>query len=183
MVGLNSPIDAGEGRSRRISAAFLGVGVGRLTEAKAGARSRRRDYFSCPEAPSEQHGRTAELWWKAEISRTAAHAEPYSCPHCRSGCAMKRAWFARALTILLLAPSLGLQTASAQQRGGILKVYHWVSPASMSIYEEAGYSASVSGMGCSIISFFTSKTSSRTVWDQSCRNSPANGPGTMTGPY
>jgi peptide/nickel transport system substrate-binding protein len=60
---------------------------------------------------------------------------------------MKRAWLVRSLTILLLAPSLGLQPASAQQRGGVLKVYHWVSPASMSIHEEAGYSASVSGMG------------------------------------
>jgi peptide/nickel transport system substrate-binding protein len=36
--------------------------------------------------------------------------------------------------------------AAAQQRGGILRLYHWVSPASMSIHEEAGYSASVSGM-------------------------------------
>jgi len=60
---------------------------------------------------------------------------------------VKRAWLVRAVTILLLVPSLSLQSASAQQRGGILKVYHWVSPASMSIHEEGGYSASVSGMG------------------------------------
>src|ERR1700730_18326123 len=97
------------------------------------------------------------------------------------GCAVKRSWLVRAVTILLLVPSLSLQSASAQQRGGILKVYHWVSPASMSIHEEGGYSASVSGMGCSIISFFTSKTSRKTVWHQSCRNSPANGPGMRRG--
>jgi peptide/nickel transport system substrate-binding protein len=41
---------------------------------------------------------------------------------------------------------LALQPAAAQQRGGVLRLFHWVSPASMSIHEEAGYSASVSGM-------------------------------------
>jgi peptide/nickel transport system substrate-binding protein len=41
---------------------------------------------------------------------------------------------------------LAFQPACAQQNGGILRLYHWVSPASMSVHEEAGYSASVSGM-------------------------------------
>ena len=86
--------------------------------------------------------------WKAEIwgsaKRHASHIRGLSVAR---GCAVKRAWLVRAVTILLLVPSLSLQSASAQQRGGILKVYHWVSPASMSIHEEGGYSASVSGMG------------------------------------
>ena len=42
---------------------------------------------------------------------------------------------------------LSLAPSAAQQRGGTLKVYHWVSPATMSIHEEAGYSTSVTGMG------------------------------------
>ena len=37
--------------------------------------------------------------------------------------------------------------AFAQKPGGILKVYHWDSPASMSIHEEATYSTVVPMMG------------------------------------
>ena len=37
--------------------------------------------------------------------------------------------------------------AAAQQRGGVLKVFHWDSPASMSILEEATYSVVVPMMG------------------------------------
>jgi hypothetical protein len=59
---------------------------------------------------------------------------------------VKPVWLVRALTILLFVSSLSLQPASAQQQGGVLKVYHWVSPASMSIHEEAGYSTAVTGM-------------------------------------
>ena len=37
--------------------------------------------------------------------------------------------------------------ASAQKSGGILKIQHWDSPASMSIHEEATYSVVVPMMG------------------------------------
>jgi peptide/nickel transport system substrate-binding protein len=60
---------------------------------------------------------------------------------------VRRAWLTWAPAILSLIAALPFQPASAQQRGGILKVYHWASPASMSVHEEAGYSAAVSGMG------------------------------------
>ena len=60
---------------------------------------------------------------------------------------MHRAWLIGVAWFLSVLALLPLQSADAQQRGGILKLFHWVSPASMSIHEEAGYSASVSGMG------------------------------------
>ncbi len=47
----------------------------------------------------------------------------------------------------LLAASLAAAPAVAQKSGGILKVYHWDSPASMSIHEEATYSVVVPMMG------------------------------------
>ena len=47
---------------------------------------------------------------------------------------------------LLIAMSV-TDTAFAQKPGGILKVYHWDSPASMSIHEEATYSTVVPMMG------------------------------------
>src|SRR4029077_19435492 len=81
--------------------------------------------------------------------RVAQNDAPWANIRARSvarRCAVKRAWLVRALTILLLVSSLSLQPASAQQQGGVLKVYHWVSPASMSIHEEAGYSTAVTGM-------------------------------------
>src|ERR1700731_1147092 len=39
------------------------------------------------------------------------------------------------------------EAAFAQKQGGILRVYHWDSPASMSIHEEATYSTVVPMMG------------------------------------
>src|SRR5437899_3180602 len=60
---------------------------------------------------------------------------------------LNRAWPAGVAWFLSVMALLALQPASAQQRGGILRLFHWVSPPSMSIHEEAGYSASVSGMG------------------------------------
>ena len=47
---------------------------------------------------------------------------------------------------LLLASLIG-GTASAQNTGGVLRIYHWDSPASMSIHEEATYSTVVPMMG------------------------------------
>src|SRR6478672_12009728 len=47
---------------------------------------------------------------------------------------------------LLLALSSG-NIALAQKSGGTLKIQHWDSPASMSIHEEATYSAVVPAMG------------------------------------
>jgi peptide/nickel transport system substrate-binding protein len=58
-------------------------------------------------------------------------------------------WDLRVLTVassLLLVPLLG-ETASAQKSGGVLRIYHWDSPASMSIHEEATYSTVVPMMG------------------------------------
>src|SRR5215472_14615081 len=58
-------------------------------------------------------------------------------------------WDLRVLTVassLLLVPLLG-ETASAQKAGGVLRIYHWDSPASMSIHEEATYSTVVPMMG------------------------------------
>jgi peptide/nickel transport system substrate-binding protein len=48
--------------------------------------------------------------------------------------------------VLLLALSSG-NIALAQKSGGTLKIQHWDSPASMSIHEEAIYSAVVLAMG------------------------------------
>ena len=48
--------------------------------------------------------------------------------------------------VLLLALSSG-NIALAQKSGGTLKIQHWDSPASMSIHEEATYSAVVPAMG------------------------------------
>src|SRR3989440_12960936 len=52
-----------------------------------------------------------------------------------------------AATAGLLVVSLGPGTAGAQKTGGILKVHHQDSPASMSIHEEATYSTVVPMMG------------------------------------
>jgi peptide/nickel transport system substrate-binding protein len=47
----------------------------------------------------------------------------------------------------LLGATFGTQPGLAQKPGGILRVYHWDSPASMSIHEEATYSTVVPMMG------------------------------------
>ena len=58
-------------------------------------------------------------------------------------------WKLRALTagILLLFGSFIGETAVAEKTGGVLRIYHWDSPASMSIHEEATYSTVVPMMG------------------------------------
>jgi peptide/nickel transport system substrate-binding protein len=56
----------------------------------------------------------------------------------------RQAWAPAFLALMVL---LSSEPASAQRQGGVLRVYHWVSPASMSIHEEAGYSAAVTTMG------------------------------------
>ena len=57
-------------------------------------------------------------------------------------------WKLRMLTAgsLLLGSFIG-ETASAEKTGGVLRIYHWDSPASMSIHEEATYSTVVPMMG------------------------------------
>src|SRR5262252_2050129 len=47
----------------------------------------------------------------------------------------------------LVGATFGAQPGLAQKPGGILRVYHWDSPASMSIHEEATYSTVVPMMG------------------------------------
>src|SRR5215813_5372744 len=47
----------------------------------------------------------------------------------------------------LLAAAIGGGPALAQKSGGVLKIQHWDSPASMSIIEEATYSTVVPIMG------------------------------------
>jgi hypothetical protein len=47
----------------------------------------------------------------------------------------------------LLGAIFGAEPGLAQKPGGILRVYHWDSPASMSIHEEATYSTVVPMMG------------------------------------
>jgi peptide/nickel transport system substrate-binding protein len=59
----------------------------------------------------------------------------------------KCGWFTWVGALSCLIGLLSLAPSAAQQRGGTLKVYHWVSPATMSIHEEAGYSTSVTSMG------------------------------------
>src|SRR5258708_36127320 len=53
----------------------------------------------------------------------------------------------RRIAAAIVAPILVAAPALAQKSGGILKVQHWDSPASMSILEEATYSTVVPMMG------------------------------------
>ena len=55
-------------------------------------------------------------------------------------------WALAAACVLLVGMSAG-EATFAQKPGEILKVYHWDSPASMSIHEEATYSTVVPTMG------------------------------------
>jgi len=59
---------------------------------------------------------------------------------------MHRAWFTSAACLFSVLAFLLLQPAVAQQHGGVLKVYHWANPATMSIHEEGGYSTAVTSM-------------------------------------
>jgi ABC-type transport system substrate-binding protein len=55
--------------------------------------------------------------------------------------------YLRALAVAAVLGAVALESASAQKQVGILRVYHWDSPASMSIHEEATYSTVVPMMG------------------------------------
>jgi peptide/nickel transport system substrate-binding protein len=55
--------------------------------------------------------------------------------------------YLRALAVAAVLVAVAREAASAQKQGGILRVYHWDSPASMSIHEEATYSTVVPMMG------------------------------------
>ncbi len=52
-----------------------------------------------------------------------------------------------AAAAVVLVATFGSEAACAQKPGGTLRVYHWDSPASMSIHEEATYSTVVPMMG------------------------------------
>src|SRR5437016_12266142 len=60
---------------------------------------------------------------------------------------MKRALRGLAAAAVAIALTTTAQSAFAQKSGGILKIQHWDSPASMSIHEEATYSVVVPIMG------------------------------------
>src|SRR5262249_50359906 len=60
---------------------------------------------------------------------------------------MKRYLTAFVVTGPLLVGLFVVEPAVAQKPGGVLRVYHWDSPASMSIHEEATYSTVVPMMG------------------------------------
>src|SRR5246500_2002725 len=60
---------------------------------------------------------------------------------------MTRNLGAFAMAAPMLAALFVSEPALAQKTGGTLKVYHWDSPASMSIHEEATYSTVVPMMG------------------------------------
>src|ERR1044071_3126821 len=60
---------------------------------------------------------------------------------------MQRGIFLLSIIVFLsVLATIPIDPAFAQQRGGILKIYHWLNPASMSIHEEGGYSTAVTGM-------------------------------------
>jgi len=69
--------------------------------------------------------------------------------------------FAAAISLLIAA--LTAAPAFAQKPGGVLKVHHQDSPASMSIHEEATYSTVVRLWVCTTTSSSTSRTSRRTA--------------------
>jgi peptide/nickel transport system substrate-binding protein len=58
----------------------------------------------------------------------------------------KYVWSRLIFVFSLLLALLPIHSSVAQQHGGILKIYHWSNPASMSIHEEGGYSPAVTGM-------------------------------------
>src|SRR6266852_2449918 len=60
---------------------------------------------------------------------------------------MKQELRVMAATGMLMLAALYSGPAAGQKQGGILKVYHWDSPASMSIHEEQTYSTVVPMMG------------------------------------
>jgi peptide/nickel transport system substrate-binding protein len=53
----------------------------------------------------------------------------------------------RAIAVAGVLIAAGAGPALAQKTGGVLRVQHWDSPASMSIHEEATYSTVVPNMG------------------------------------
>ena len=70
-----------------------------------------------------------------------------------------------ALSGLLLSLALAT-TALAEKQGGILRVFHRDSPASMSILEEGTISAIMRMMGCSTTSSFSISMCRRTGWNR-----------------
>ena len=71
----------------------------------------------------------------------------------------------------LLGAALAATPSFAQKSGGVFKVFHWDSPASMSILEEATLSTSMPMMGVFNNLRSTTSTCRRTACKQSCRSS------------
>ena len=79
----------------------------------------------------------------------------------------------------LLATISGTGPVLAQKAGGVLKIYHRDSPASMSILEEATNSTEIPMMGV-FNKFCTSKTCLKIACNRSSRIWPPIGRGTRT---
>ena len=69
-------------------------------------------------------------------------------------------------------------TALAQKPGGVLKMYHFDSPASLSLHEEVTFAALGPAMGRSTTSSCSTSTYRRRASPRSCRTSRPNGRGT-----
>src|SRR5438309_11295680 len=98
----------------------------------------------------------------------------------RGGREMGRNLHAVAAAGTLLITLAGAEPALAQKSGGVLKIYHRDSPASMSILEEATNSTEIPMMASSRIPSSTSSTYLRTACDRPCRIWPPTGRGIRT---
>ena len=72
--------------------------------------------------------------------------------------------------------------AFAQKQDGVLKIYFFDSPASVSIHEETTAAGQGPVMGSSIIWSCISRTCRKTAYNRSFRTSRASGHGTRTRP-
>jgi hypothetical protein len=82
----------------------------------------------------------------------------------------------------LLFGVMAANTAFAQKPGGVLRVFHRDSPASMSILEEGSISAIMPMMGVFNNLFSSTSTCVKTAWNRSCPTSRRAGHGARTGP-
>ncbi len=90
---------------------------------------------------------------------------------------LRACWAAAGLLIVCLAA----EPAMAQKFGGVLKVQHWDSPASMSILEEATYSAVVPMMGVfNNLVIYDQHVAAEQPFRSSSRISPTAGRGART---
>ena len=94
---------------------------------------------------------------------------------------MKRDLRMLAAALLLFAASTG-GPAFAQKQGGILKMSHFDSPASMSMHEEATAAANRPMMGVFNNLVMYSRTRRRTACNRSCPTWRSTGHGARTAP-